>query len=270
MTAARDSSEARRLAIVTGAEQGIGKAIATRLAQDGWDIAFCFFAADAVAEEARHVLEGYGGGVFAQRCDAGDRAQVEAFHAAVGEWRGAADLLVNNAGTQTWAPLLELKDEDWDRVIRTNLTGCFLNTQVAARRMVASSKAGSIVNIGSGSNKLGFPRLVSYTASKGGIEQLTKTAALELGPMGIRVNCVAPGAIETERTRTESPAYVASWAKMTPLRRIGTPQDVAAAVAFFASPDSAFVTGQTLWVDGGVFSQATWPALPLDSPSGAD
>ena len=109
---------------------------------------------------------------------------------------------MNNAGVQTWTPLLEVTEEEWDLVIATNLKGCFLCTQAAARQMKAQGH-GSIVNIGSGCNKVAFPRLVAYTASKGGIEMFTKVAAVELGPLGIRVNCVAPGAIEIERTRLE-------------------------------------------------------------------
>lgn len=144
-------------------------------------------------------------------------------------------------------------------MIRTNLKGSFLHTQSAARRMMGAGTGGAIINLGSGCNRLAFPRLVDYTASKGGIEQLTKVAALELGPHGIRVNCVAPGAIETERTRAEAPDYAGQWSPLTPLRRVGTPADVAAAVVWLAGPRSAFISGQTLLVDGGVFSQAIWP-----------
>ncbi len=144
-------------------------------------------------------------------------------------------------------------------MVRTNLKGCFLNTQAAARRMVDVGKGGSIVNIGSGCNKLAFPRLVSYTASKGGIEQFTKVSAVELGIHGIRVNCIAPGAVLNERTEREAPDYAGSWARITPLRRVGTVEDIAGPVLFLASDAAGFVTGQTIWVDGGVFAQANWP-----------
>jgi len=134
---------------------------------------------------------------------------------------GHLDILVNNAGIQTWKPLLELAESDWDSVIATNLKGCFLCTQLAARHMQGAG--GAIVNIGSGCNKWPFPNLVDYTASKGGIEMLTKVAAVELGRYRIRVNCVAPGAIEIERTKAELGDYAGTWSKLTLLRRIGTP-----------------------------------------------
>jgi NAD(P)-dependent dehydrogenase (short-subunit alcohol dehydrogenase family) len=165
---------------------------------------------------------------------------------------------VNNAGIQTWSPLLELAESDWDKVIRTNLKGSFLTTQSVARLMKQSGRGGAIFNLGSGCNKLGFPGLVDYTASKGGIEQLTKVSAVELGPFGIRVNCVAPGSIISGRTLVEDPQYAEKWAPLTPLGRVGTPAEIADVVLFFASEASRFVSGQTLWVDGGLFSRAPW------------
>jgi NAD(P)-dependent dehydrogenase (short-subunit alcohol dehydrogenase family) len=119
--------------------------------------------------------------------------------------------------------------------------------------------SGAIVNIGSGSNKLPFPHLVSYTASKGGIEMFTKVSAVELGQYGIRVNCVAPGAIEIERTRLEDEDYAAVWGRLTPLGRVGTPTDVGNVVVFLASKEASFISGQTIWVDGALFSQPIWP-----------
>jgi NAD(P)-dependent dehydrogenase (short-subunit alcohol dehydrogenase family) len=171
---------------------------------------------------------------------------------------GGLTIMVNNAGVQTWKPLLELTELEWDRVIDTNLKGCFLCTQAAGRQM-KDQGGGVIVNIGSGSNRIAFASLSSYTASKGGIETFTKVSAVELGPYGIRVNCVAPGAIEVERTRLEMDDYAGTFGAITPLGRVGTPEDVGRAVAFVASPAAAFITGQTIWVDGGLFSQ---PPLP--------
>jgi NAD(P)-dependent dehydrogenase (short-subunit alcohol dehydrogenase family) len=169
-------------------------------------------------------------------------------------------LLINNAGIQTWAPLLELDEADWDKTIRTNLKGAFLCIQQAALWMQETPHDDcSIINIGSGANKRPFPKLVDYGASKGGIERLTRVAAVELGPLGIRVNCVAPGAIEIERTQRESPNYAATWSPLTPLRRIGQVTDVADAVVFLASRRASFITGQTLYVDGGLFTQGPWP-----------
>jgi len=248
------------LAIVTGGSTGIGRHLVSTLGHAGYAVAFNHRASRPAAESLQDELAADGVRALSVECDVGIKSEVDAFFAKATDWHGGAPaLLVNNAGVQTWSPLLELPEERWDDVIRTNLKGCFLNTQAAGRLMKASGRGGAIVNIGSGCNKLAFPRLVDYTASKGGIEQLTKVAAVELGPFGITVNCVAPGAIATERTALEAPDYAAAWSPITPMRRVGTPADVAGVVLFFASPAAAFVTGQTLWVDGGVFTRANWP-----------
>ncbi len=144
-----------------------------------------------------------------------------------------------------------------DLVVDTNLKGCFLCTQQAALYM--KDHGGAIVNLGSGCNKLAFPSLVAYTASKGGIEMFTKAAAVELGQYGIRVNCIAPGSIESERTRQEYPDYAGTWSKLTPLGRVGTAADIAPAVLFLASKGASFISGQTIWLDGGLFARAPWP-----------
>ena len=249
-----------KLAVITGASTGIGRGIALHLAENGWDIAFTFLHTETEAAELTELLRGHGVRALAYVCDAGVKEQVDRFYAAVGVWAGnAPDLLVNNAGIQTWSSLLDLDEKSWDRVIQTNLKGCFLNTQRAARMMIERGKPGAIVNIGSGCNKLAFPMLVDYTASKGGIEQFTKVAAVELGPYGIRVNCVAPGAIEIERTQREAPDYAATWSQITPLRRVGQPKDVAGLVLFLTTSAADYIAGQTIAVDGGVFAQANWP-----------
>ena len=246
-------------AVVTGGNDGLGREMVLALARRGWDVAFNYVTGEEKANSLVAAVEELGGRALSMRSDVGIKDDVDAFYEAVADWGGTPDVLVNNAGIQTWSSLLDLAEEDWDRVIRTNLKGCFLHTQAAARRMIAAGNGGAIVNLGSGCNLLAFARLVDYTASKGGIEQFTKVAAVELGPHGIRVNCVAPGAIETERTRAEAPDYAGQWSPITPLRRVGTPEDVAAAVVWLAGPHSKFVSGQTVLVDGAVFSQAVWP-----------
>ena len=252
----------RRLALVTGGSAGIGRCLVETLARNGYAVAFSDRSPQQAANAAVASLSAEGLRVMACAGDVGLGADVRRFVAEACEWHGGPPaLLVNNAGVQTWSPLLDLDESHWDDVLRTNLKGCFLNTQEVARRMVSSGTRGAIVNIGSGCNKLAFPNLVDYTTSKGGIEQFTKSAAVELGPMGITVNCVAPGAIATERTAAELSDYSASWSPITPLRRVGTPGDVADVVLFFASDAARFVTGQTLWVDGGLFSRAPWPSL---------
>lgn len=248
------------LAIVTAGTSAIGRSLVLALAGSGHDVAFSHLGDAAGAEELIRQAAEEGGQARAWESDAGTEADVERFHAEACAWSGEAPVaLVNNAGIQTWAPLLELEVADWDRVMRTNLRGTFLNTRTAARAMREAGQGGAIINLGSGCNKQAFPRLVDYTASKGGIEQFTKVAAVELGPFGIRVNCIAPGAIATERTAAESGNYATTWARVTPLRRVGVPGDLAGPLLFLISEAAAFVTGQTLWVDGGAFTQANWP-----------
>ncbi|ASV85785.1 MULTISPECIES: SDR family NAD(P)-dependent oxidoreductase [Ochrobactrum] len=247
-------------AIVTGGSTGIGRHLVSAFAEAGYAVAFSFRGDDEAANTLMEEVEAAGGQALGIECDVGSGVEVEEFFDEVCSWYGdAPDVLVNNAGIQTWAPLLELSEEGWDDVIRTNMKGCFLNTKAAAKRMVDVGKGGAIINIGSGCNKLAFPKLVSYTASKGGIEQFTKVSAVELGPHGIRVNCVAPGAIYNERTAQEQPDYAATWGRITPLRRVGTVEDLSGPVLFLASDAALFVSGQTIWVDGGLFSQANWP-----------
>jgi len=249
-----------RWAAVTGGASGIGREIALSLARAGWDIALSHLDGNGRPEQVTSDIEALGRRTYVAVCDAGIAAEVDAFFDAAYAYFGTApQLLVNNAGVQTWSSLLDLGEADWDRVLRTNLKGCFLNTQKAARLMIDAGGRGAIVNIGSGCGKIPFPNLVDYSASKAAIEQLTRSAAMELGPHGITVNCVAPGAIDVERTRIEAPDYAQVWARITPLRRVGTPADVANAVLFLSSEQAGFITGQTLGVDGGVFTVPNWP-----------
>jgi NAD(P)-dependent dehydrogenase (short-subunit alcohol dehydrogenase family) len=244
-------------ALVTGAARGVGRGIALELARAGCRVAVNYNSSADLAEQTVEEIKAFGE-AFAVGGDVSDASDVRSMFARVVERFGRLHLLVNNAGVQTWKPFLDVTEAEWDHVIDTNLKGCFLCSQAAAAHMKEQG-GGSIVNIGSGSNKVPFPNLVAYTASKGGIEMLTRVAAIELGRYGIRVNCVAPGAIEIERTRLENADYAQTWGRITPLGRVGTPLDVGRAVVFLAGEDSSFITGQTIWVDGALFTQAAWP-----------
>jgi NAD(P)-dependent dehydrogenase (short-subunit alcohol dehydrogenase family) len=243
-------------ALVTGASKGVGRGIAVGLAKDSWNVGVNYFQDRPGAESTAEAIRALGQQAWLLPADVGYRDQVEAMFTRFIELAGRIDLLVNNAGVQTWIPLIDLEEADWDRTIRTNLKGTFLCTQQAARLMKGAG--GRIVNIGSGANKAPFPNLSDYCASKGGIETLTTVAAVELGRYGITVNCVAPGTIEIERTRLEDPDYAGEWGSRTPMGRIGHVEDVADAVVFFAGDKAGFITGQTLYVDGGLWSQVPW------------
>lgn len=245
-------------ALVTGASKGIGKGIALELARAGCDVAINYHGDREGAENTAAEIRASGRRAIVVQANVGDSKAVDRmFEAVLGEF-SRLDILVNNAGVQTWKPLLELTEAEWDRTLSTNLKGCFLCTQRAARHMKEHG-GGRIVNIGSGCNKVPFPNLVDYTASKGGIEMFTKSAAVELGRYGIRMNCVAPRTIEIERTKHEAGDYAGTWSALTPLGRVGEPSDIARAVLFLASDGGDFITGQTIWVDGGLFTHPAWP-----------
>lgn len=248
----------RQIAVVTGSSKGVGRGIAIALAEAGFDIAVNYNTDQKGAEDTAEKIRALGRTALVIKADVGLKSEVDSMFDLVLEEFGVPQVLVSNSGVQTWKPLLELREEEWDRTLRTNLKGTFLCTQRAARHM-AVARRGRIIIIGSGCNKAPFPNLVDYTSSKGGIEMFSRVAAVELGYYGITVNCVAPGAIEIERTRNEASNYAGTWAPITPLRRVGQVTDVAAAVVFLVSPQAEFVTGQTLYVDGGLFTQGPWP-----------
>lgn len=252
-----DSSESR-WALVTGASSGIGRQIALQLARDGFRVAVNHLDHLEAATETLEMVEAAGSHGVALQADVGSASDVARMFEQLRQVAGRLDLLVNNAAVQTFAPLLELSEADFDRTIRTNLKGTFLCSQQAGR-MMKEQGSGNIINIGSGANHIPFPNLGDYCASKGGIEMLTKVSAVEFGKFGVRVNCIAPGAIENERTKKESPEYGQTWANLTPVGRPGTETDVANLVSFLASDKASFISGHTIYVDGGLWGRNQWP-----------
>ncbi|MBI4550894.1 MAG: 3-oxoacyl-ACP reductase FabG [Candidatus Latescibacteria bacterium] len=252
------SVERKNRALVTGASKGVGRGVALALGRAGYDVVVNYHTDAAGAEETVTRLRQMGRRAVAVGANVANAAQVAAMFDRTIADLGGLEVLVNNAGVTIWGSVVEMSEDIWDRTIGTNLKGTFLCTQQAARRMIPHG-GGRIINIGSGACKRPFPGVSAYNASKGGVVMFTQVSAVELGPYGITVNCVAPGAIEIERTQQEAPDYAETWAPLTPLRRIGHPDDVGDAVVFLASDQARFITGQMLYVDGGLFSQGPWP-----------
>ncbi|MEA2512188.1 MAG: hypothetical protein QOJ59_1675 [Thermomicrobiales bacterium] len=241
-----------RVCIVTGAGRGIGKGIAERFLAEGARVWICDMRPDSVPKAVAELQKL--GPADGSVTDVARRDQVEGMIDAVVERWGQLDVLVNNAGGGTGAPFLEITDADWDRDLDNNLRGTFLCTQVAARRMVAQGKGGSIINIGSTNGLRGQADLAPYGAAKAGVINLSMSAALELGEYGIRVNALCPGTVLSGPS-TDNPGDEERRGELrahTALKRLGTPADIAAAAAYLASDDAAFVTGHALVVDGGL------------------
>ncbi len=245
----------RRVALVTGAGRGIGAATARRFAQEGAGVVVCDVDA-APAEEVASTLRAQGARATAVPCRVTDRKAVEAMVEQATREFGRLDILVTCAGIIRDNLVHKLSEEDWDAVVETHLKGSFLCAQAAQRAMV-SQRAGKMVFLSSSSAR-GNRGQANYSAAKAGIEGLTRTLAIELGPFGINVNAVAPGFIETrmtravaERTGVDYEALKKARAEQTPLRRVGQPEDVASVIAFLCSDDASFVTGQTVHVGGG-------------------
>jgi NAD(P)-dependent dehydrogenase (short-subunit alcohol dehydrogenase family) len=249
---------ADRAAIVTGAAQGIGRACAERLAREGAKVAVCDVNVEAGAEVVK-AIAAHGGEAVLVRCDVSKPADIDSTLAAAVKAFGRVDVLVNNAGILDDAPFLDLSVDDLDRVLGVNLRGAFLMAQAVARQMVkqgrtaAGGSAGAIVNMSSINERFGLPDHVAYSISKGGISQLTKAAAIALAPHGIRVNAVGPGTIDTPILAgvIKDKDFRAKVLSRTPLGRFGRPEEIAAIVAWLASDEASYVTGTTLFADGG-------------------
>jgi NAD(P)-dependent dehydrogenase (short-subunit alcohol dehydrogenase family) len=243
---------AGNVAIVTGAAQGIGRAIALELSRQGCRMAVADVKIDGARDTAASI-ESRGGEALAVECDVSRRSDAERLVAeALNRW-SRIDVLVNNAGTYPRKPFLDMDDETWSRVIETNLYGTFVCSQIVAREMVSRGTRGRIVNLGSTRSVLPAEQGVHYGASKAGIVSVTRTMALELAPHGIRVNAIAPGVSDTAQPReVMSDDDLAAAGRANPLGRIGQPEDSARVVAFLVSDYAAYVTGQTIFVNGGM------------------
>lgn len=240
-----------KVAIVTGGTRGIGRAVAVALAREGAAVTLC--ARDLTqAEKVAADLRTSGAQVLAVKADVAQASEVEEMVKACLEHFERVDILVNNAGITRDSLLLKMKDEDWEAVLNVNLRGTFYCTRAALRPMI-KQRAGRIINITSVVGVMGNPGQANYVASKAGIIGLTKAVAKEVVSRGITVNAVAPGFIETDMTGSLSPELKAQMLTQIPLGRFGTPEEVASAVLFLASDRAAYITGQVLHVNGGLW-----------------
>ena len=242
-----------KVAIVTGASRGIGKAIAQQFIAQGAKVAFTYRSSAEAAAALEQELSAGGGTVKGFQSDAASMTDAERLVGEVVDAFGTVDIVINNAGITDDTLLMRMTEEQWDRVISVNLKSCFNLTKAVMRTML-KARAGSIVNISSVVGVQGNAGQANYAASKAGILGFTKSVALELGSRNIRCNAIAPGFIETEMTAKLDVDTVQGWRDAIPLKRGGTPEDVANLCVFLASDMSAYITGQTLNVDGGMIT----------------
>lgn len=246
-------SLAGKVALVSGGSRGIGEAIARRLAEEGAAVSLCARHLEATAQVAK-AIEARGGQALAVAADVGRTEDVDRLVAACLDRFGRLDILVNNAGITRDGLVLRMKDEDWDEVLAVNLAGAFRCARAALRTMLKQKQGGRIVNIGSVVGSMGNPGQANYVAAKAGLVGLTKALAREVASRGITVNAVAPGFIETEMTAGLPEAAKQAYLAQIPQGRFGTTAEVAAVVAFLASEGAAYITGQVIHVNGGMWS----------------
>ncbi|WP_035051722.1 glucose-1-dehydrogenase [Carnobacterium pleistocenium] len=243
-----------KVAVVTGGSKGIGNAIARRLSEEKMKVVINYHSDKEGAEKTVEDLKQIGGEAIAVQADVSSEAGVKALLDAAISNFGDLDLWINNAGMENKVPTHELTLEDWDKVINVNLTGVFLGSKAALNHFLEKNKKGNIINMSSVHERIPWPTFAHYSASKGGVKLFNETIALEYAHKGIRVNSIAPGAINTpiNAEKFEDEEQKAATLKMIPLDYIGKPEEVAAAAAWLASDESSYVTGITLFVDGGM------------------
>ena len=243
-----------KIVLVTGAQQGIGRAMAVEFAAAGADIAVNWLDDQDAAEQVANQVRGCGRRATLVKADVAQIEQARSMVSAAQEALGPIDVLVNNAGVFPRVPFLEMTENDWDYVLDVNLKGSCFCAQSVAKAMVSAGRPGVIINLTSGAAFRSSPRGVHYVASKGGVLSMTRAMALELAPYRIRVNAIAPGLTDTAQPRYgSSEAELADMARAIPLGRMARPEDIARAAIFLASDSAGFVTGQTLHVNGGSY-----------------
>ena len=241
-----------KVTLVTGASKGIGLACAKAMAAEGAKVVLADIEIAAGETAAEEIHAGGGEAVFVA-CDVGDKTQVDALVDSAVAAYGRLDCAVANAGIVHACEFLELAEDDFDRVLRVNLKGVFLTGQAAARQMVAQGTPGTIINMSSVNAVMAIPAITSYVVAKGGVNQLTKVMALALAERGIRVNAIGPGSISTDvfQQVVSDQAAVDRILSRTPMGRVGEPEEVAKVAVFLASEESSYITGQTIYPDGG-------------------
>ena len=247
---------AGKIALITGSSQGIGRAIAERFDREGADVVINYNRTPGGAEAALRNVEAAGRRGLIVKADLSNTAEVRNLIATGIAHFGRIDVLVNNAGIETHAPFWEITEEDYDRVLNVNLKGVFFATQAIVRHFMETKCPGKIINISSVHEDLPFPNFAAYCTSKGGLKMLTRNLSVELGPFGITINSIAPGAIETpiNTKLLNNPQKLNALLTQIPLARLGQPNDVSGLATFLASSDADYVTGSTYFIDGGL----TW------------
>lgn len=240
-----------KVAVVTGASRGIGKAIACKLASQGAKVVVNYNGSREKAEAVKAEIEAQGGTAVLYQCDVSDFASCEAFIQDVIKEQGSLDILVNNAGITRDGLLMKMSEEDFDKVLDTNLKGTFNTIRFAARQMI-KQRSGRIINMSSVVGVSGNAGQANYAASKAGVIGLTKAVAREVASRGVTVNAIAPGFIQTDMTDVLSDKVKEAMVGQIPLGRFGQTEDIAEAVAFLASDSAGYITGQVLHVDGGM------------------
>src|ERR1035437_8993414 len=249
-----------KVALITGASSGIGKAIATRFAAEGAHVAVNYRpGSPADKEAARAEAASFGPTSKALTADVSKREDVERMMAEIIAEFGRIDIAVNNAGIEIKKPFLEVTDDEWNKVLAVNLFGSFLVSQVAARQMVRQGPGGKLIYISSVHEDIPFPEYTAYCASKGGVRMMMRNLAMELAPYKIKVNNIAPGAIATPINQAvlDDPTAMKNAISEIPWGRFGKPEEVASVAVFLASDEADYVTGSTYYVDGGLTQQVT-------------